>query len=248
MRLAVISDIHGNCFALDAVLADLERRPVDAMICLGDAIQGGPQPAETVARLRSLGCPVVMGNADAYLLSGTADDAEPIEPERQARLDAVRAWSLTQLSEADRAFVADFAPTVELDLGQGRRLLAFHGSPASFDELILPLTPDDELRRMLGAHADKLLCGGHTHVQQIRHLGRSFFFNPGAVGFAWRHGQAPDQFRADPWAEYAVLAAEGDSLALEFRRVPYDPAALLAIYRASGRPFLDEAERQYGST
>ena len=69
MRLAVISDIHGNCFALDAVLADLraDLEPVDATVCLGDAIQGGPQPAETVARLRELGCPVVMGNADAWL-------------------------------------------------------------------------------------------------------------------------------------------------------------------------------------
>lgn len=97
MRLAVFSDIHGNCLALDAVLADLRQHPPDAYLCLGDAIQGGPQPAETVTRLRELACPVVMGNADAYLLSGTAADAEPIDPERAARLDAVRAWSVDGL-------------------------------------------------------------------------------------------------------------------------------------------------------
>lgn len=247
MRIAVISDIHGNRLALDALLADLERRPADALVCLGDAIQGGPQPAETVARLRGLGCPIVMGNADAWLLSGVETGAEPASPERRARLDAVRAWSLDQLSADDRAFIAGFAPTVELDLAGGRRLLCFHGSPASFDELILPLTPQEELERALGPYADRLLCGGHTHVQQIRHLGRSFFFNPGAVGLAFRHGQPEGLLRADPWAEYAVLTAEGDALALEFRRVPYDPAALIRIYRASGRPYAEEAAAQYGA-
>lgn len=246
MRLAVISDIHGNCLALDAVLADLERRPADALVCLGDAIQGGPQPPETVARLRALACPVVMGNADAWLLSGVETGDEPTSPERRARLAAVREWSLAQLSADDRAFIAGFRPTVELELGGERRLLGFHGSPVSFDELILPLTPDEELQRMLGPYADRLLCGGHTHVQQIRHLGRSFFFNPGAVGFAYRHGQEAGAFRADPWAEYALLTAEGEGLALEFRRVPYDAEALIKIYRASGRPFTDEAVAQYG--
>ena len=71
MKIAIISDIHGNAFALDTVLGDLKREPVDQIVCLGDAIQGGAQPAQTVARLRELGCPVVMGNADAWLLSGS---------------------------------------------------------------------------------------------------------------------------------------------------------------------------------
>ena len=65
MHIAVLSDIHGNCVALDAALADLQQRAVDRLVCLGDAIQGGPQPAETGRRLRDLGCPIVLGNADA---------------------------------------------------------------------------------------------------------------------------------------------------------------------------------------
>ncbi len=78
MRTAVISDIHGNCVALDAVLADLQAHPVDQVACLGDAIQGGPQPAKVAARLRELGWPVVMGNADAWLLSGIPTGSEPV--------------------------------------------------------------------------------------------------------------------------------------------------------------------------
>src|SRR3954452_3897238 len=101
MRLAVLSDIHGNCYALDRVLADLETFPADGMVCLGDAIQGGAQPRETVARLRSLAIPIVMGNADAWLLSGVETGAEEIAPERLVKMQAVREWSLAQLSEDD---------------------------------------------------------------------------------------------------------------------------------------------------
>lgn len=249
IRIAVISDIHGNCIALDAVLADVRRAQVDQIVCLGDAIQGGPQPAEVVTRLRDLACPVVMGNADAWLLTGVETGDEDIAPERRRKMDAIRAWSLTQLSEADQVFIAAFEPTVTLPLSARRALLCFHGSPASFDEVILPTTPEDEFQRMLGAHAPHILTGGHTHMPHVRRLGAtdSFFFNPGAVGLAYSHHQPDDQFRTDPWAEYAILSADGDRIALEFRRVPFDVAALLAVYQSSGRPHAADAIAQYQS-
>lgn len=138
MKLAVIFDIHGNATALDAVLGDLERHPADAMVCLGDCVQGGAEPAESAARLRALGCPIVMGNADACLLSGIDTALTRAPPARRAILDAVREWSLAQLSAADRAFIAAFAPTARVDFGSGATLLGFHGTPASFDEILLP--------------------------------------------------------------------------------------------------------------
>src|SRR6476469_5499654 len=138
MRIAIISDVHGNCVGLDAALADLQQQPADEIVCLGDMIQGGPQPAEVVARLRALDCPVVMGNADAWLLTGQATDAEPTT-ERQL---AVREWQLTRLTTEDRALIARFQPTVERALGGGRTLLCFHGTTRSFDEIILPTTPE----------------------------------------------------------------------------------------------------------
>jgi hypothetical protein len=66
----IFSDIHGNAVGLDAMLADVHGESFDQLVCLGDAIQGGPQPAAVVARLRALDCPVMMGNADNWLLSG----------------------------------------------------------------------------------------------------------------------------------------------------------------------------------
>ena len=79
MRIAVISDIHGNDLAFETAEADLQNQKIDQIVCLGDAIQGGPQPAGVVQRLRRLNCPVVMGNADAWLISGveTADEGIP---------------------------------------------------------------------------------------------------------------------------------------------------------------------------
>ncbi len=247
MRIAVFSDIHGNNVALEALLADLDQNPADRLVCLGDAIQGGPQPAEVVRRLRELACLVVMGNADAWLLTGVETGNEPMSEGRRRMLDAVRLWSLPRLSAEDRAFIESFRPTVEMALDAGRKLLCFHGSPASFDDIMLPDTPQEQLFQFLGKYDADVLTGGHTHVQYVRRLGSDgrFFFNPGSVGLAYSHHQPDDTFRADPWAEYAVLTSEGDRLALEFRRVPYDVAPLIEAYAASGRPFADQEIAQY---
>jgi predicted phosphodiesterase len=243
VRIAVMSDVHGNCLALDAVIADLRARRVDQVVCLGDAIQGGPQPAETVARLRELGCPVVMGNADAWLLTGEDSGAEPIT----AQGIAVREWSLSRLSAEDRAFIGSFQPTVTMDLGGGQRLLCFHGSPDSFDDVITPETPQEEVARLLGSATTAFLTGGHTHRQQVRRVGDATFFNPGSLGLAYSSHYPGASLRADPWAEYAILTTDdGGGVGLEFRRVPYDVAELFRIYRASGRPFAEEAIAQYG--
>ena len=247
MQIVVMSDIHGNAVALEALLADLQGQAFDQLVCLGDAIQGGPQPAQVVARLRELGCPVVMGNADAWLLTGEETGAEAIPEARRAKMDAVRAWSLGQLSEADRAFIAAFQPTVDLVLGDDRGLLCFHGSPDSFDDILLPDTAEEEFQAKLTAYLPRFMTGGHTHLQQIRRIGASdcFFFNPGSVGLACSHQQPVGDFHADPWAEYAVLSNDSGRLALEFRRVPYAAQALLEVYRSRGRPHSHEAAAQY---
>jgi predicted phosphodiesterase len=247
MRIAILSDIHGNCLALDKALDDLQPHKVDRIVCLGDAIQGGPQPARVVARLRELGCAIIMGNADAWLLTGKETGSEVITAERQKILDAVREWTLSQLSSADRAFIQTFQPTVEIELDPDRKLLCFHGSPASFDDVILPDSSHDVLLDFMGNYGAQVMTGGHTHVQFMRRIDSSerFFFNPGSVGFAYSHHQPDESFRADPWAEYAVLTSQGGRLALEFRHVPFDPEEMISIYQASNRPYAEVAIGQY---
>ena len=245
MRIAVFSDIHGNAVALQAVLTDLQATPADGLVCLGDAIQGGPQPVQVVERLRELACPVVMGNADAWLLSGVETGQEQFSADRLRQMEAVRQWTLSCLSAEDRDFIAAFHPAVEIPLMAGRKLLCFHGSPASFDDVILPSTPEEEFQSYLGSYVPNILTGGHTHIQHIRRLEEGFYFNPGSVGLAYNHNQPEGGFHADPWAEYAVLSAQDGRLALEFRRVPFDAAALVQAYRDSGRPFAEQAITQY---
>jgi predicted phosphodiesterase len=245
MRVAVLSDIHGNAVALEAVLTDLESYPTDQLVCLGDAIQGGPQPVEVVAHLRSLACPVVIGNADAWLLSGRETGSETVSPAQEA----MRQWSLGRLSPADRQFIADFVPTYTLALPGGKSLLAFHGSPTSFDDILLPDTPYEDFARLYGPYAPAILTGGHTHLQHIRQLGETFYFNPGSVGVVFDHHQAEEPetlLRLDPRAEYAVLEVSGDRLALEFRRVPVAVDRLVQAARTSGSPGSDLYAEKYG--
>ncbi|HSJ88139.1 MAG TPA: metallophosphoesterase family protein [Anaerolineales bacterium] len=247
MRVAVVSDMHGNDLAFEAVEGDIEKQKVDQIVCLGDAIQGGAQPAAVVQRLRRLGCPVVMGNADAWLLTGEETADEGIPSERLRKMGEIRLWSLSQLTDEDRAFISGFQPTVTIQLENELSLLCFHGSPASFDDVILPAAPQEDFQKFLGLYKDHILTGGHTHAQQIRRNGKYFFFNPGSVGFAYSHNQPDEQFFADPWAEYAILTVQNGQIGLGFRRIPFDAQELIRIYRESGRPFAEDAIAQYKS-
>jgi putative phosphoesterase len=245
MRIAVISDIHGNDFAFEKVGADIKKQAVEQIVCLGDAVQGGAQPAAVVQRLRRLNCPVVMGNADDWLITGVDSGREAIPPERLKKMDAIREWSLLQLTDDDRKFITGFQPTVRIQLEKGLDLLCFHGSPTDFDDVILPTTPEDEFQKFLGAYHKNILAGGHTHTQQVRRCGERFFFNPGSVGFPFNSFQPNGQFHVDAWAEYAILTVENGEVGLQFRRLPYDANHVVEIYRKSGRPFAEDAIAQY---
>ena len=247
MRIAVISDIHGNCVALDAVLAHLNETAPDNLVCLGDAIQGGPQPAQVVQRLRGLACPVVMGNADAWLLTGEETGDEAISSERLQTLKEIRLWSLAQLSPADRQFIAAFRPTVELTLADNLTLLAYHGSPHSFDDLIFPDITQEKLAGYLRGYAADVYCGGHTPLEVGPPLrgGAPARFKPRSVGSAYAPPPAKGGFSGWAWGEYALLTVERGCFALTFYRIPFAVDALIASYQESGRPHASAAIAQY---
>jgi predicted phosphodiesterase len=247
MRVIVLSDVHGNCLALETAWADMQKAGYDRIVCNGDMIQGGPQPHETVELLREMEASIVMGNSDAWLLTGIETEAHLIADERRQKLNLVREWSLSKLDEEDGAFIRSFEPTIPVDLGDGRRLLAFHGAPTSFDQFLLPSTPEDEFQDILKPYADSILTGGHTHLQYTRRLrdSQNFFFNPGSIGVAYNHEQSGEQGYLDPWAEYAVLTVEGMQASLEFRRIPLDMERMAEVYRRSDRPFAESALHQY---
>ncbi len=238
----MFSDVHGNCIALDAVLSDIRSQAVERMVCLGDAIQGGSQPVETISRLRELRVPTVMGNADHWLLTGENKSAAEQVSEAQAEM---RAWSLSKLGQEDLEFIRQFKSTITLSL-DNRSLLCFHGSPTSFDELIWPTTPEEKLVQMMSGYENSILCGGHTHLQQLRRFKDSFYFNPGSVGFSYDHSQTGEDVRADNWAEYAIVVSDNNrGQGLEFRRVPFDAKEWIRVTERSGSPNADRISLQY---
>jgi diadenosine tetraphosphatase ApaH/serine/threonine PP2A family protein phosphatase len=127
------------------------------------------------------------------------------------------------------------------------KLVCFHGSPNSFNEIILPTTTDEELGKIVSGHENSLLCGGHTHLQQMRRFKSILFFNPGSVGFAYDHSQTSgDNFQADPWAEYAIVSiGEKGDTGIEFRRVPFDVKKWVEVTLQSGRPYADRISKEY---
>ena len=234
MRLGLIADIHGNLPALERVVAELEREGIDQVVCLGD-VAVGPQPVATLERLQALGYPTVMGNWDACLLG-----AEPKPHGEIAEVLAeVCTWSAAQISPALRDYIRTFKDTHEVRLDKSLTLLAFHGSPRSFDDYIYATTSDDELETMFAGYAADVFAGGHTHFQMFRRLGECIVVNAGSVGQPFRRFET-GMMRLSPWAEYGIVTCSEGKLAVEMRRAPLDVNALGEMVRASGMP---DAER-----
>jgi len=235
MRVALISDIHGNLTALEAVLAELADEPVDQIVCLGDVAIFGPQPREALARVRELACPVVMGNTDAWALSPTP---HPVRDEETRFFNAVELWGAAELTDADRVVIRTFQPVVTLDLA-GLSFLGFHGSPTSFNHVIQATTPDEEIERLFASHHAPIMAGGHTHTPLVRRYQNAFLINPGSVGLPWMASPGAKQAHNPAWAEYAILTIEGQRLSVDLRRTPFDLDALRAAVLASGMPHAD---------
>lgn len=235
MRVVLLADIHGNLCALDAVLHELTRETFDQIVCLGDVAIFGPQPRETLARLQALGCPVVMGNTDAWAL-----DPQPHPPrnDQTPYINAVELWSAAQLTPQDKNYIRTFQPTVTVELAEqpgAATLLCYHGSPRSFHDSIVATTPMEELAPMFSGQDALILAGGHTHQQYLRRYHDKYLLNPGSVGRAYERW-ADNIIHDSPWAEYALVSWQDGNLRIDLRRVTYDIAAFIAHTRTTTMP------------
>jgi putative phosphoesterase len=237
-KIGLIADIHGNLVALDAVLAALAAERIDQIVCLGDVAVLGPEPDGVIARLREIDCPCVVGNTDAWLLADPAGGGPASTSSVGAELTR---WCADRVAGADRAYLRTFQPKIGISLDNGLRLLCCHGSPRSYDEVIMATTPTAELEEMLAGHHASIVAGGHTHVQLLRRLGQGWVINPGSVGLPGASPGVPDLpvNRSVSWAEYAVVSVDGQQLRFDFRRLPIDVERVLAVGRASGMPHFD---------
>jgi putative phosphoesterase len=221
MRVAVISDIHGNCIALEAVLDDIATQSVDATVNLGDLVSGPLQPAETCDRLMGLNFPTIRGNHERLLLATAA------------KQDKVDRFAGAQLSEAHKLWIGKLPVTLSVD-----DIYMCHGTPTSDTEPWLDnwwqgrdtTLPDEAsvTTKAEGLDFPVLLCG-HTHIPRVVRLrdGR-MIVNPGSVGL--------QIIRGSPDARYALLERRNGRWQAALRMVPYDFAAAARQAEANGFP------------
>jgi putative phosphoesterase len=232
--VAIVSDIHANAVALDAVLAELERIKPDQVVCLGDVAATGPAPAEVIARLRARDWRFVRGNCDDALLrfaAGAGLDSKDAH-------DAIDQWCATQLDAEAIAFLATFEPVVTIEAG-GKTICCYHGSPHSNLDEIVPETLGHELDRwLMGQHAD-IYAGGHTHIQMVKRHREAYVINAGSIGLPFTYEATGDDIFNPSWAEFAVVEIDGDRVDVSLRRIPVNREAALTSANESGMPHLE---------
>ncbi len=247
MRVALISDLHGNRWALEAVLEHAAARRVDAVWNLGDILSGPLAPAETAELLMPLGLVTIAGNGERELLAcahrrGGASDQYAFE-HTDARH---RAWL------ASLPAVARPVPGV----------LLCHGTPRDDVEPLtethvgteLALAPSARIEERLEGEAARLVVCGHTHVPRVvRTAGGRTIVNPGSVGLpafdaehpAAAHGGPPSYYveTGSPHASYAIVEEHERGWQVELHRVVYDWAAAAALAERNRRPEWSHALR-----
>lgn len=135
-----------------------------------------------------------------------------------------------------RAFIGTFERQVELQV-PGADVLGFHGSPSSYDDMILATTPHEELLRLLDGCDQPLLLGGHSHVQLVRVIEGRLLVNPGSIGLPFRGVPLGEPQPISPWAEYALVRIDNRRVAVDLRRTRYDVEGMLRYTTESGAPY-----------
>ena len=242
MRIAFISDIHGNFTALQAVLDDIKKQKVDQIICLGDTVSLGPQPREVLDTLRELQSINIRGNHDGAILK--PDDSAFYEITDYLVPDLH--WCRERLTADDYEFIRSFKTTHEVTFPNGIQLLAFHGSPLSTTHLIKATTDSVLLDQYFEGQTAKVLIGGHSHIQMQRRYGDKLILNSGSVGnafvFAYSPGNPPSLL---PWAEYAILEQSDNFFHVDLRRVYFDIDTLVKLIKESDLPGKEWWLKQY---
>lgn len=222
MKIAILSDIHGNIDALDAVLDDANRQRVDGYVVCGDILTDGPCMTDVLERVRALTAHVVKGNREDYLAKYRSGARLGWGDSKQY---SMLRWTYAQMNTADLDYIEQLPEQLSIRLDERVSVRAVHGSPSSMYELLDPDVDMEALVRAALATPDRALAFGHRHMQWTGKVRGRLLINPGSVGV---------HFNPECKAEYGILTLEGGSLTAEHRLVSYDFVALMRRLNTSG--------------
>ena len=225
MRIAIVSDIHANLTALEAVVADLQQQRPDLVVQGGDLIAGGSRPAEVIDRVRELNWPGVHGNTDEMVWA-----PDQLEAALQApSLARMREILLTEIIPATREAIGDarlaWLKALPLEF-RAIDLSVVHASPGDVWRSPAANAPDDELEQAYRPLGCGRVVFGHIHQSFVRRLAGLTVINAGSVSLS---------YDGDPRAAYAIV----DDGSVEIRRVEYDVEEEIARLVAARDPYAD---------
>ena len=230
-KIALLSDIHGNLAALEAVAAEIRRAKPDAVLVAGDLVMNGPDPNGCVDALRLLeseGALIVSGNTDIAV--GDFDYGSAYPQYQDGVPDTVTAaaeWAHDELGDDQLDWLRRLPAERRMRTADDTLVLVVHASPGSqtrgFDRAL-----DANVIFERAASTDaRVICVGHTHLPEVRDLGWKVIVNGGSAGYV---------FDGDPTASWAMLTIADGNVDAEIRRTPFDALAVANAISARGLP------------
>lgn len=220
MRVAILSDIHGNAVALDACLSDLAANGgADRIVAAGDLCMDGPRPKKVLARLREAGAHVVRGNTDRMI---ALEDPNAFEPDERAAI----VWQREALGPDWVAWLGAAPMTIAIGSAPDGLLIS-HATPTRDDEHIWPDADDAQLEALTAGVVQRTMAFGHLHVPYVRQWRDRTFVNVASAGLP-KDGDAR--------AHYAILTQHSGGWSVRSRRVSFAVDKVERQLRKSGMP------------
>ncbi len=224
MKLAFISDIHGNAAALEAVLTDIKQRNAERIFVLGDLCFRGPEPKRALELIRSLDTDVIKGNADEWVIRGV--DKGEVPDQALDMMNKERAWIRGQLDVESIDYLRKLPNELKLDI-EGVKIHAFHATPDSLFDVVLPDESDETIiSKMMVKEADVYVYA-HIHKPYVRYLNGKCIVNIGSVGLP---------FDGMKKAAYLILDVSEGSFQASIIRVGYDVDQVIQQWNESDYP------------
>jgi len=246
MKIALISDIHGNAQALEAVLRDIKENKVDKIICLWDVATLWPSPKKVIDMIRDLDCPCILGNHEEALNDPKNADKYNI---RWEILSKAIYWCLDNITWEDIEFLNNFKNTMSFELENGKKLFCYHWTPDSTIWEINSQMSDEEYDNIFSKYENIWVAiGGHTHIQMIRQYKDMFVVNPWSVWCAFKkepiYPIIPSLF---PFAEYAIIESDKKDIWVDLKRVDFDIHKFMDEVKSTDHPLKDWWLKEYKS-